>query len=85
MQAIVFKQLYQDIYEMFKPLLLRLQMYKITDSIRHTSVETNTGQKMLSFFGPKIWLRINTSDCNEMQTQFAQTNTQPDTTPVSSK
>ena len=51
-------ELYWDIFmECFSLQIL----YKITDGLGYSSVETNTGQKGLSFLGANIWSKINHS------------------------
>ena len=50
-------ELYQDI---FMKCLSQIQ-HKITDGIGHTLRKTNTGQKSLSFLGPKRWSKIGPS------------------------
>ena len=59
-------ELYRSIHEMFEPSLLGYS----TGSQMPLDIplrKTNTGQERLSFFGQKIWSRINPSNKNVKQ------------------
>ena len=53
-------ELYRDICKMFKPSFL-IHSTRSQMSLDIPLRKKNTGQKRLSFFGPKIWSKINPS------------------------
>ena len=60
-------ELHRDIHEIFKLSFLKYNIKSLIP-LDIPLWKTNTGQKKLSFFGPKIWSKINTSVCNGIPT-----------------
>ena len=59
-------ELYRDILEIFAPFFLRYSIRSQMPLDTHLW-KTSTGQKRLSFFGQKIWSRINLNNKNVKQ------------------
>ena len=56
-----------DIHEMFKPSFLKYSVKSLMP-LDIPPWKTNTGQERLSFFGPKTWSKIHSSDCSDIPT-----------------